>query len=466
MKKPTKSRYVQRFKIPNDKMLEYIYKTKSNVYNFAEGSIRSAKTTSNILAFAMALEESDDILHLAIGVTASSARTIIFEGDGLGLKYYPEWSERTELINGKLVRFQQRVFTGKYEGNDCIILLPKPGSDKPIKYVVAMGGGLSNSYESFHGWSVGMVIATEYDLLHPNTWQAIQSRTANSSLRRIFADFNPTDEQHMVYKKLEELKGSLGGFNYVHATLVDNPAMTPQRIKEIMSEYDPDSLDYKRYILGQRINPAGLIYNVRDYNIIDEWDKNEYIRYIVVADPGENSSATAFILMGLRKFNKGVDVLKEYYHRNADERGAGIKLPYDYAVDFINFCKECEELIGKPLYNRLSDHDLTFIREYDRIKYKMNYGYALNKVIKDEIDERIKTGINLLYKGRLRFHKDCINTIQSFKSAVYDSKKEKLGKYERLDDPQNGTRIDHIDAVEYGFTEFKNELQRYTGDVV
>ena len=69
MKKPTKSRYVQRFKVPNDKMLNYIYKTKSNVYNFAEGSVRSAKTTSNILAFAMALEESDDILHLAIGVT-------------------------------------------------------------------------------------------------------------------------------------------------------------------------------------------------------------------------------------------------------------------------------------------------------------------------------------------------------------------------------------------------------------
>jgi hypothetical protein len=96
----------------------------------------------------------------------------------------------------------------------------------------------------------------------------------------------------------------------------------------------------------------------------------------------------------------------------------------------------------------------------------MNYGYALNKVLKGEIDERIKTGINLLYKGRLRFHKDCTNTIQSFKSAVYNSKKEKLGKYERLDEPQNGTRIDCIDAVEYGFTEFKNELQRYTGDVV
>ena len=46
-----------------------------------------------------------------------------------------------------------------------------------------------------------------------------------------------------------------------------------------------------------------------------------------------------------------------------------LKSPYDYAVDYINFfCKECEELTGKPLYNRLSDHDLTFMREYDRIK--------------------------------------------------------------------------------------------------
>ena len=465
MKKPTKSNYVNKFKVPNDKMLRYIYNTRKCTYNFAEGSVRSAKTTSNILAFAMRLEESEDILHLAIGVTSSSAKTIVFEGDGLGLKYYPEWSERKEIVNGKQVKFAQRIFSGKYEGNDCLILLPKPNSDKPIKYIVAMGGGLSNSYESFHGWSVGMVIATEYDLLHPNTWQALQSRTANSGLRRIFGDFNPTDEQHIVYKRLEELSKSLGGYNYVHCTLIDNPSMTQERIAEIKSEYDPDSLDFKRYILGLRINPAGLIYNVRDYNIIDSWDKNDYIRYIAVADPGENTSATAFVLLGLRKGNKGVDVLKEYGHRNADQKALGIKSPYDYAVDFINFQKECEEEIGRELYNRLTDHDLTFMREYDRIKWKMNYGHTLNKVLKHEIDERIKTGINLLYKGRLRFFKECTQTIQSFKSAVYDSKKEKVGKYERLDAPQNGTHIDHIDAVEYGFTEFKNELQRYTGDV-
>ena len=49
----------------------------------------------------------------------------------------------------------------------------------------------------------------------------------------------------------------------------------------------------------------------------------------------------------------------------------GIKSPYDYAeVDYI-FCKECEELTGKPLYNRPKRPRPTFMREYDRVKGKI-----------------------------------------------------------------------------------------------
>lgn len=440
--------------------MQYIYRCMNSTFNVQEGTVRSAKTTNHILAFCMTIEESPDILHLAIATTNSSARTILFEGDGLGIKYYPEWQEHTEIVNGKLVHFPQRIFECKYKEADCLMLLPKKGSNHPIKYVLAYGGLNADSHFPYRGFSIGTVIATEYDLLHPNTRQEIMNRTVASRLRRYFFDFNPNDVSHPVYKKLEQFEKS-GNYNYAHMTFVDNPSLSEERIREIESEYDPESEDYKRYIKGQRISPKGLIYRVRDYNIIKEFNIRDYIRFIAVADPGVNGSATVFLLIGLRKGCVGIDVLKEYWHRNADVNKREIKMPYDYALDYINFCKECEELIERELSDRLTDNDITFRRELDRIKWKLGYGHNFNVVRKEGIEDRISSGINLLYKQRLRFYAECKKTIQSYRSAIYNPDKEKVGKYERYDNPSRGTMIDCIDSVEYGQTHFKDDLQRY-----
>ena len=165
--------------------------------------------------------------------------------------------------------------------------------------------------------------------------------------------------------------------------------------------------------------------------------------------------------MALKKDHSGVDVLKEYWHRNADEKHLGIKMPADYAIDFLTFINESKEMMGYQPYKIISDLDVTFIREFDRKKYQYNIGQPILNADKDDIEERIKTGINYLYQGRLRFFKDCKMTIESFKSAQYNEKKAILGKYERLDDPAQGTMIDCVDATEYGFTEFQMELDRY-----
>ena len=462
MKKKTipNNGFVEKFIFPSQRVLKYIYRSLSTTFNIQEGTVRSAKTTNHILGFCMTLEESPDILHLAIATTNSSARTILFEGDGLGIKYYPEWQERIEIVNGQKVHFPQRIFECKYKETDCLMLLPKKGSNHPIKYILAYGGLNADSHYPYRGYSIGTVIATEYDLLHPNTRQEIMNRTVASRLRRYFFDFNPNDVAHPVYEKLKQFEKT-GRYNYLHTTFLDNPSLSEEKIKEIESEYDPESEDYKRYIKGERISPEGLIYRVRDYNIINEYDIKDYIKFISVADPGENGSATVFLLIGLRKGCVGIDVLKEYWHRNMELKGHAIKMPYDYALDYIEFCIDCEKLIGKQLADRLTDNDITFRRELDRIKWKYNYGHNFNVVKKEEINDRIKTGINLMYKERLRFYKDCKKTIESYKSAIYDPIKKKIGKYERLDAPSKGTMIDCIDSVEYGQTHFKDDLQKY-----
>ncbi len=475
MRKPKSNHaYIKKFQDFNQRTWDYIYDTFDNTFNVLEGSVRSAKTSANVLAFCMALEETNDMIHLAIATTHSAAKTILFEGDGLGILHYPDWQERTEIHDGKRIKFPQRIFEGQYQGNDCLILLPVENSGKPIKYIVAFGGNKADSHLSYRGFSVGMVIATEYDLLHKDTRNEIRSRTIASGYRRFYFDFNPNNPNHSVYKELEDLERAdqenHNVLNYLHMTLVDNPALSKERIEEIKAEYDPESIDYKRYILGQRISAAGLIYKVRNYNIIklplDELERKRYInanygRYIIVADPGQNMSATVFTLLALKKDKSSVDVLKEYYHRNADYVNLGIKETDDYAIDYLDFIKECADFMGFEPMSVHSDEDITFIRAFRRLQHQHDVKHNLLSVPKENIDDRIKTGNNLLYKGRLRFSQDCEKTIEAFNIAQYDPKKEDLGKYVRLDDPASGTMIDPIDSVEYGFTIFSYDLGLY-----
>ena len=55
-------------------------------------------------------------------------------------------------------------------------------------------------------------------------------------------------------------------------------------IEEAKMGLDPNSVQYKRDILGMRIAADGVIYTIRDYNIIDTFNPKDYIKYIVVCD--------------------------------------------------------------------------------------------------------------------------------------------------------------------------------------
>jgi len=452
--------YLKTFKSPNKRTKEYLRKTYESTWNILEGSVRSSKSTINVLAFCLALEESPNTLHMAIASSASLARTVLFDCEGLGISYYPQWQAHTNKYGE---RYEQRIFKGKYQGYDALFIKPAKGNNHGVKTIIAMGGDTSVSYESFRGMSLGMVIATEINLLHLNTLNEIKARTIASKYRRVFLDFNPTTPTHYVYKWLNDLND----VNYLHMTFDDNPAITKERKEEIMKEYDPDSIEYKRMILGQRVAGEGLIYNVRDYNIITgKIDFNNYGKYVISADPGINASGTCFILCAMTNDMKEIHILHEYYHRNKDERHLGIKMPQDYLYDFFDFIKQCEQIMGYAAWRVLCDPaDITFIREYQRNQYQNRIGYVLYNAVKDLIDIRIKEGINLLYTGRLKFHNICARTIDQFKRAEYDENKSKNGRYERKDDPIRDVDVGMIDATEYAIAEFRNYIyNRVTGE--
>lgn len=458
------NQFIKKYVMPKYDVLDYMYNHREKTYHILEGPVRSGKTTDNITMFCQEIEKSKDILFLTIGITQGAAKTILWEGDGLGIAHYPDWQARTFIKDGKRYKVRQRIFATKYKGMDALALLPKHNSDHPVKYILAFGSDKANSQDGYKGMSIGMVIATQWELFHPNTRVELLKRTIASSRRKYFIDLNPISPNADIYKEFDRWIKQ-GNVNYKLKLMKDNPILTDELIEEIKADYDPNSIDYQRDILGKRVAPQGTIYTVRDYNIIKDFDVNDYRTFVIVADIGQTNSATVFTLTGLTTDFKYVDVLKEYYHKNADEKDLGIKMPIDYAIDYQDFINECANMIGFVPREILADNDITFVREFERTKHNARLGsvYLNHTFKKDEIHDRIKTGINDLYTGRMRFYEKCTHTITAFKTATYDVKAKDKGKYVRYDNPADGTMIDPIDSVEYARSRMKLEIDRYKG---
>ena len=286
------------------------------------GAFRSSKSVSNTLAFALHLEKTSDRLHLVIASTVASARAIVEDGDGkLGLRQY----------------FGNRYKQTKYKGCDAGIIKTPTGE----KIVVYLGGAMCSSYTIFRGWTVGMIILEEANLLHENTITEAKGRILLASEPKMFICHNPVSSKHKIYEWLEELEFK-ELVNYVHSTIYDNPALTDERREEIISEFDPDSIFFKQYILGQRVDAEGIIYTLYEYSIFDEINFSDYMSYKIVCDPGAGPSATVFQCIAMRKGFKGIDVLFEYRHRNADKQNKNNpKQPIDYANDLADFIQIC-----------------------------------------------------------------------------------------------------------------------------
>lgn len=458
------NQFIKKFILPSQKALDYIYGHRDRTFHITEGPVRAGKTTDNRIMFCEILEESSGTLFLTMGISQGAAKTILWDGAGLGIAHYPDWQERIEMIDGRRVKHPQRIFETKYKGMDALALIPKVGSNMPVKYIVSFGARTAVDHHPYTGWDIEAWIATQWELFHPNSRKQLLKRTIASSNRKHLIDLNPISPKAEIYREFDRWEQA-GQVNYVLKLMEDNPALTPERIEEIKLDYDPESVDYQRDILGKRVAGEGTIYTVRDYNILDTYNLNDYKSYAIVADVGQESSATVFTLQALTKDNKSMDVLKEYYHRNADVKEAEVKLSSDYAKDFQDFILECYKMIGRIPRIIRSDIDLNFIREFERTKYNAGLGavHLDYKFKKDSINDRIKTGTNYLYKGRLRFYKECVKTIEAFKTAIYDPKEKDKGLYARYDAPHEGTMIDPIDSVEYGFSAFKYEMDRYRG---
>ena len=229
---------------------EYIRRCRFCTFNILEGAVRSGKTVDNVFAFAQELKTTPDKIHLATGSTMGNAKLNIGDANGFGL----EWI------------FRGQCHWGKYKDMEALII-NGPYTNFKQKVVIFAGASSSDSFKKIRGNSYGMWIATEINLHHDTAIKEAFNRQLAAKNRKIFWDMNPEHPKAPIYENYLDVydqkakDGTLkGGYNYAHFTIFENVNITKERLEEIVSQYDENSIWYVRDILGKRSIAEGLVY--------------------------------------------------------------------------------------------------------------------------------------------------------------------------------------------------------------
>lgn len=423
----------------SDKHIEYISSALKNKFNVAEGAIRSGKTIDHCLIASMYLEDCPDKIHLASGSSMPNAKLNIGDCNGFGLEHL----------------FRGRCRWGKYKDNEALYIQTKTGE----KIVIFAGGGKADSYKKILGNSYGLWIATEinehYDCEDSKTSfiKVALGRQVASEKPKILWDLNPSNPNAKIYSDYidkYQKEGLVGGYNYEHFTIFDNLSISPQRRQEIISLYNPSTIWYKRDILGERCVAEGLIYpqiaNEPEEYIIDHIDKSQIIDYAIGIDFGEARSSTTFALLGLLRNADGIVVLEDM---RINQHSDTILLENQFKL----FCDTCVAK-GWKIYNTYYDNEQRTLGESLRsLVMRNNIDTNVKPCVKDKIKERIHLEQLLINLKKLRFMRNCKESISAFQNAVWSDKVE-----ERLDEVSEHNPVDMLDAIEYAFQKWTKLL--------
>ena len=427
----------------SDKHKNYINDSLKNKMCVAEGSIRSGKTIDHCIIAAVYLEKCKDKIHLASGSTMPNAKLNIGACNGFGLENL----------------FRGRCRWGKYKENHALFIQTSTGE----KIVIFSGGGKADSYKRILGNSYGLWIATEINE-HYDSNDSRESfikvafgRQAAAEEPFTLWDLNPCHPKHKIYTDYIDKykKAFLGGYLYEHFTLMDNLSITEQRRAEIESQYDVNSIWYKRDILGQRCVAEGLIYKLfannpqKYYKPLEEIKGNSKKKMSGISlmevniglDFGGSSSCHAIVATGITPNYESLIVLRSERIEAEGTKPTDVdKFASDFVSGILKDFGRCDYLYWDNAEQVLGNG----------VEYAVGLSspcVSVRECYKDNIIERIRTTERLISSNRFFYTDGCETVVDAMCDAMWDSKKI---KYERLDD--GTTDIDTLDAKEYSFT--------------
>lgn len=435
----------------------YIRNCQFNTFNILEGAVRSGKTVDNVFAFAHELKTTPDRIHLATGSTMGNAKLNIGDANGFGL----EWI------------FRGQCRWGHYKDMEALII-KGASTNFQQKVIIFAGASSSDSYKKIRGNSYGMWIATEINLHHDNSIKEAFNRQLAAKNRKIFWDMNPEHPKAPIYQNYLDVyaqkaaEGTLkGGYNYAHFTIFDNVNISQERLEEIVSQYDENSIWYVRDILGKRSIAEGLVYTqfaslaaqpVNPMKITTEQamemaKKGEFLHINVGVDFGGNGSGHSFVasapIVGYRKL---VALCSELHKEELDPEQLG-KL-------FIKFAKKIQDMYGNIARVNCDSAEQVLIRGLRKAMARAAMGeIKVGNAQKQRINDRIFCFTSLVAQGRFMYTDDCETLEEALSMAVW---RPNIVELERLDDGTSD--IDTLDGFEYSYErDIRNYIKNEAG---
>jgi len=423
---------------------DYIKRSKDSWLNVAEGGKRAGKNITNLIAWAAAIDSHPDRLHLAAGVSQSSAKMNIIDSDGFGL----EWI------------FKGRCRMGQYNGRDALIIQSKCGE----KVVIIAGGGDSRSASLIKGHSYGTAYITEVNECHKTFFQEVIDRTLASSKRQLFFDLNPKPPAHWFYSEFLDFQDTLKaqgknkGYNYGHFTIADNRSISREKLVDELAKYDRSSIWYQRDILGKRTSASGRIYTGYRYQDVAvdpaEIRNMRFAELVIGIDVG-GTDATVATLTGITSgFEQAVHI-DGMYHKQGIDNKMDESLYAKMVVEWIIPWARVYPRIGTIYVDsaaKLFRKGLQ--RELDRRGLNRFSVHGFDK--SDGILERIELSCMLIAQGRYKISSSLSKWHEAYQMATWSDEEFEKGEWVRTDD--GSYPVDCLDSAEYSLYPLRRYL--------
>ena len=376
---------------------------------------------------------------------------------------------RNRTIKGRAIWYDQikaQIVEGGAEDG--------PYTNFKQKVVIFAGASSSDSFKKIRGNSYGMWIATEINLHHDSAIKEAFNRQLAAKNRKIFWDMNPEHPKAPIYENYLDVydqkakDGTLkGSYNYAHFTIFENVNITKERLEEIVSQYDENSIWYVRDILGKRSIAEGLVYtqfaslaamadNPMKITVAQAQEmikKNELQGIVIGVDFGGNGSGHSFVASAPTVgYGKLVALMSELHKEELD--------PDTLGKIFLDFVKKVISLFGGVSKVYCDSAEQVLIRGLRTAMARAAMGdIKVGNARKDRINDRIFCFASLVAQGRFAYTELCDTLEDALSMAVWRPNTVEL---ERLDDGTSD--IDTLDGFEYSYErDIRNYLKTQAG---
>ena len=377
--------------------------------NILEGSVRSGKTFSSLILWALWLcERPIDGKYLMVGKTLTTLKRNCLE-------------PLLSLLGEDNMRFS-------IPSKRAVIL----GRNIDLE-----GASDARSEEKIRGITLHGAYMDEITLSPEPFFVMLLSRLSAPGAK-LFGTTNPDSPRHWL--KVEYLDNPHLDIYRNKFLLDDNTTLPPEYIENLKREYT--GVFYRRFILGEWVAAEGAIYPMFDMKKHVS-DKPPKMRMTWIAADIGHTNPTAFLRLGAGEDGR-IWVLDEYYHQVGISVSA--KSPKQYAFDMAAFAAKWPSAPDVVVIDPAAEGFILQLREDSNLRIRA----ADNAVL-----EGIQLVSSAIDAGVLMIHPRCRHLIDELQGYAWDPKAQQRGEDKPV--KQN----DHAcDALRYGLMAYKREITR------